>query len=68
MPTSTISSYSDQLPSLAKNLWEDPFISVERGLEVSAQGGPPGDGPAKPGPAPAFLGPLGTSGGSGTCL
>ena len=68
MPTSTISSYSDQHPLPAKSPWEDPFITVERELEVSAQGGPPGGGPARPGSAPGFLGPLGTSGGTGTCL
>ncbi len=43
--------------------WEPPAIVLERSLEVSAQGGPP-----QPGFAPqGFLGPLGTSGGKGTC-
>lgn len=43
--------------------WEPPAIVFERSLEVAAQGGPP-----QPGFAPqGFLGPLGTSGGKGTC-
>lgn len=43
--------------------WEPPAIVFERSLEVSAQGGPP-----QPGFGPqGFLGPLGTSGGKGTC-
>lgn len=43
--------------------WERPAIVFERSLEVSAQGGPP-----QPGFGPqGFLGPLGTSGGTGTC-
>ena len=68
MQNSTISSYSDQVSLPAKSLWEDPFITLERDLEVSAQGGPPGGGPAKPWAAPGFLGPLGTSGTTGGCL
>ncbi len=42
--------------------WEEPEIVLERLLLVSAQEGPQG-GP----PQPGFIGPLGTSGGSGTC-
>lgn len=43
--------------------WEPPAIVFERSLEAAAQGGPP-----EPGFAPqGFLGPLGTSGGKGTC-
>lgn len=43
--------------------WQPPAIVLERSLEVSAQGGPP-----QPGYSPqGFLGPLGTSGGKGTC-
>ena len=67
MQTSTISSHLDQLPSSAKHLWEDPCITVERILEVSAQDRPPGSGPSRPGAGPGFLGPLSTSGGSGGC-
>lgn len=44
--------------------WQPPAIVFERSLEVSAQGGPP-----QPGTGPqGFLGPLGTSGGKGTCV
>ncbi len=43
--------------------WQPPAIVFERSLEVSAQGGPPDPGFAPQG----FLGPLGTSGGKGTC-
>ena len=49
-----------QVETAARKTWETPRIVLERSLEVSAQGGPPG--------APnGFIGPLGTSGGSGTC-
>jgi hypothetical protein len=43
--------------------WEEPQIVLERLLLVSAQEGPQG-GP----PQPGFIGPLGTSGGSGNCI
>jgi hypothetical protein len=43
--------------------WEEPQVVLERLLLVSAQDGPTG-GP----PQPGFVGPLNTSGNSGTCL
>ena len=55
---STIVSQPDRKP------WQPPAIVLERSLEVSAQDGPPKGPMAAPG---GFLGPLGTSGGSGTC-
>ena len=67
MQTSTIASYSDQLPASTKHLWEDPCITVERDLEVSAQGGPPPSDAPGLGPNRGFLGPLSTSGAKGTC-
>ena len=53
--------------------WEEPQIVLERLLLVSAQDVGPGGSPfetAPIGPAnmPGVMGPLGTSGGSGTCL
>jgi hypothetical protein len=43
--------------------WEVPSIVLERSLEVSAQGGPPGGAPK------GFLGPLSASGGNnGGCV
>lgn len=53
--------------------WEEPRIVLERLLLVSAQDGRPKDSslPFKPmdvNPGgPSFMGPLGTSGGSGNC-
>ncbi|MGQ9491093.1 MAG: hypothetical protein ACUVR4_05845 [Anaerolineae bacterium] len=44
--------------------WDAPAIVLERSLEVAAQGGPPNSD----GPPSGFLGPLGTSGGSGQCI
>ena len=67
MPISTISSYSDQLLSPAKSLWEDPLITVERNLEASAQGGPPGNGPVEQWGGPGSLAPFATSGSRATC-
>lgn len=52
-------------PALPRKHWEAPAIVLERSLEVSAQGGPP-SGPV--GAPSGFLGPLGTSGGAGTCM
>ena len=50
----------DQVETATRKSWEAPRIVLERSLEVSAQGGPPG--------APnGFIGPLSTSGGAGTC-
>lgn len=45
-----------------RKAWQAPAIVLERSLEVAAQGGPPGGAPG------GFLGPLGTSGNSGTCV
>ncbi len=53
--------------------WEEPCIVLERLLLVSAQdGGGKGESgifnPGQSGPGgPSFMGPLGTSGGSGNC-
>lgn len=44
----------------ARKQWEAPAIVLERSLEVSAQGRPPGDPPTS-----GFVGPLGFSGGLG---
>lgn len=50
-----------QPTTLSKMIWEDPCITLERDLEVRAQGGPPGDQPQW---APrGVLGPLSVSGG-----
>lgn len=65
MPT-TLSVDPDAL--FAKNVWEDPAITLERALEVRAQGGPPAGGPPESGPNLGFLGPLDTSGTAGQCL
>lgn len=48
-----------------RKAWQAPAIVLERSLEVVAQDGPPKGPMAAPG---GFLGPLGTSGGSGTCI
>jgi hypothetical protein len=61
----TTSSESIVPEPKARKRWEEPCIVLERGLEVSAQGSPPGSNPFQP--PNGFLGPLGTSGGSGTC-
>ncbi|OQA45904.1 MAG: hypothetical protein BWY52_01074 [Chloroflexi bacterium ADurb.Bin325] len=45
----------------ARKAWESPCIVLERSLQVSAQGGPPGGAPN------GFIGPLGTSGDQGNC-
>lgn len=52
------SSISSQTPgSEGKNLWEDPCITLERDLEVRAQGGP--SDPLSP---QGMLGPFNASG------
>lgn len=51
----------NQMTSDGRKAWETPRIVLERSLEVSAQGGPPGGAPN------GFIGPLSTSGGQGTC-
>ncbi len=51
-----------QVKRTERKPWQPPAIVLERSLEVSAQGGPP-----QPGFGQGFLGPLGTSGGKGTC-
>jgi len=50
-------------PQPSRKRWEMPAIVLERSLVVSAQDGPP----VIPGAPDSFLGPLGTSGGSGNC-
>ncbi len=52
----------DEMISDVRKAWETPRIVLERSLEVSAQGGPPGGAPN------GFIGPLSTSGGAGTCV
>jgi hypothetical protein len=68
-PTSR--SNSQFAPEIRK-AWVDPAIVLERQLLVSAQDSAPGGsfeiGPAGPTNMQSFMGPLGTSGGSGTCL
>lgn len=60
-----ITAQGQPLPSTPRQPWEAPAIVLERPLEARAQEGPP--------VAPwqeaslGFLGPLGTSGGSGSC-
>lgn len=67
MLTSTIADLIDPLALPAKAVWEDPDITLERDLEVRAQGGPPIGGPPELGSNRGFLGPLSASGGSGYC-
>jgi hypothetical protein len=67
MSVSSFSSLSDLSTSFAKKTWEDPCFTVERMLEVSAQGRPPTGGAPEFRPFQGFLGPLSTSGGSGNC-
>jgi hypothetical protein len=67
-----ISSSEQPIPeSAARARWEEPRIVLERSLQVSAQGGPPGS-PGRPNGAPmqpfGLLGPLGTSGDVGGCI
>jgi hypothetical protein len=63
MSNPTIVISGDQPATISKMLWEDPCITLERDLEVLAQGGPPGEQPQW---APkGFLGPLSVSGGPG---
>lgn len=55
-PRSVVSETTRRQP------WQEPQIVYDAALESSAQDGPPG-APKGPG----VLGPLGTSGGTGTC-
>jgi len=65
MSNPTIEYFGDQPTVNSKMAWEEPCITLERDLEVRAQGGPPGDQPQW---APrGFLAPLGTSGKPGGC-
>lgn len=63
---------TNQTPPETRKSWEEPRIVLERLLLVSAQEGPKdhtlpfSPGEVAPG-GPSFLGPLGTSGGLGTC-
>lgn len=63
--STTLSTAPDVLS--AKNVWEDPCVTLERALEVRAQGGPPAGGPPESGPSLGFLGPLNGSPPSGNC-
>jgi hypothetical protein len=47
--------------------WEEPAIVLERSLEAAAEGIPPAGRRAARVRSNGFLGPLGTSGGSGNC-
>lgn len=62
----TILSVADPLTLSDKKLWEDPGLTLERALQVNAQGGPPAGGPPDAGPDRGFLGPLSVSAGQGT--
>lgn len=53
-----------RIPQPARRRWQAPAVIFERSLEAAAQDGPP-KGPM--GAPNGFLGPLGTSGGKGTC-
>lgn len=66
MPEPITSTAYDQPTPSAKRFWEDPCITLERDLELRAQGGPPGSGPDAPWRPPGMLGPLNTSG-NGNC-
>jgi len=61
----TITSVADPLTLSDKKLWEDPGMTLERALQVKAQGGPPVGGPPEGGMERGFLGPLNISIGSG---
>lgn len=68
MPISTTAAPAvDAFAAQVKALWEDPALTLERALEVRAQGGPPAGGPPQAGPNLGFIGPLNTSGDSGQC-
>lgn len=68
MAMSTSLPVSDPSALPAKKVWEDPCLTLERTLELRAQGGPFPGRPPEGGPYPGFLGPLGASGGLGQCL
>lgn len=61
MAQPTHSTVSDPATLFAKKLWEDPYLTLERGLEVKAQGGPSGDGAPDFSPNAGFLGTLNVS-------
>jgi hypothetical protein len=50
MSPSNSAASMDPLAFPAKAQWEDPAITLERALEVRAQGGPPVGGPPQLGP------------------
>ena len=54
------------LPTTRK-AWEAPAVVLERSLEVAAEGVPPTERRGARVRSNGFLGPLGTSGGSGLC-
>jgi hypothetical protein len=69
MLVSTNSVVLGQPSPADRKFWEDPCLTLERALEVSAQGGrPPTGGGPEFRPDRGFLGPLGTSGGTGSCF
>jgi hypothetical protein len=51
----------------ARKAWAEPAILLERSLQVEAEGTPPGDRRGARIRRNGFLGPLGTSGGTGSC-
>ena len=66
MPLSPILIDDNRSDSTPKGVWEDPCITLERDLDVRAQGGPPDPGGFRSGPG--YLGPLGGQPGSpGSC-
>lgn len=66
MSSSNSAALMDPLAFPARAQWEDPAITLERALEVRAQGEPPVGGPPQLGPNQGFLGPLNGSG-DGNC-
>jgi hypothetical protein len=65
MSNPTIVISGDQPATISKMLWEDPCITLERDLEVRAQGGPPNFGPQ--GIPNGSLRPLNASQPNGVC-
>ena len=64
--TSSLRRVEATLPP-ARKAWAEPAIVLERSLEVAAEGVPPAGRRGARVRSNGFLGPLGTSGGSGLC-